>query len=142
MGNVIFDSAGNLYGTTTVGGVYGDGTAYELVRQAGGDWKEKILFSFGNVSDGQNPEAGLAFDLAGNLYGTTFFGGLYNGGIVFELSPHQSGSWTETILHEFGNSRDGNELLGNVLLDASGNLYGTAQGGGGQGGGIAWKITP
>jgi hypothetical protein len=142
VGNLIFDSAGNLYGTTSGGGTYGDGTAFELVRQPGGGWKERLLFSFGNGSDGQSPEAGLTFDSAGNLYGDAFFGGLYNGGIAFELTPQEDGSWIETILHNFGKGKDGILPLGNVVLDASGSLYGTDEGGGGTGGGTVWKITP
>jgi uncharacterized repeat protein (TIGR03803 family) len=93
--NLIFDSAGNLYGTTSQGGAYGQGsgfvggTVFELTPGSGGNWTERILHSFGNESDGSEPLAGLIFDAAGNLYGTTEFGGGGVGlgtGIAFEIS--------------------------------------------------------
>ena len=95
---LVFDKAGNLYGTTANGGIYqrcnidnisigGCGTVFELVPNAGGGWTEKILHSFGNNMDGMIPEAGLIFDAVGNLYGTTFWGGVHGGGTVFKITP-------------------------------------------------------
>jgi uncharacterized repeat protein (TIGR03803 family) len=87
---LIFDAAGNLYGTTSGGGTYGDyGTVFELLTpEWGGGWTEQVLHSFGNGADGTYPQAGLIFDTAGNLYGTTQQGGAYyNYGTVFELTP-------------------------------------------------------
>jgi uncharacterized repeat protein (TIGR03803 family) len=89
---LIFDAAGNLYGTTYGGGTYrcgasGCGTAFELTPAAGGSWTETVLYSFSRGNDGFEPEAGLIFDSAGNLYGTTAVGGTYDGGTVFELTP-------------------------------------------------------
>src|SRR5664280_693963 len=84
---LIFDAAGNLYGTTFGGGAYGYpfGTVFELTPAAGGGWTEKVLHNFNNNgTDGAYPYAGLIFDAAGNLYGTTAHGGTYNYGTVFE----------------------------------------------------------
>ena len=144
VGNLVMDAAGNLYGTTQVGGVNGGGTVFELSPTADGGWKEKILHNFGplptrlnqSFTDGFNPFAGLVFDAAGNLYGTTSGGGVYqstgnsDGGIVFELSPTGGGSWTETILHAFGSGDDGAFPYGGLIFDAAGNLYGTTLYGG------------
>ena len=93
-GNLIFNASGNLYGTTSVGGSKSQGTVFELSPRAGGGWMETTLYSFGsgNNIDGQNPDGGLIFDSAGNLYGTTSNGGLFNVGTVFELSPVAGGS--------------------------------------------------
>ena len=151
-GSLIFDSAGNLYGTTTSGGRYfGDGTVFELSPQAGGSWTETILHSFSDAEkDGYHPYCSLIFDSAGNLYGTTSQGGAYGqgsgfvGGTVFELTPGSGGNWTEKILHSFGNGSDGSEPLSGLIFDASGNLYGTAEFGGGGvglGTGIAFEIS-
>ena len=84
---LIFDAAGNLYSTTSLGGTYGEGTAFELTPTGGGRWTEAVLHSFGSGTDGSSPSAVLIFDAAGNLYGTTYAGGPYGGGTVFELTP-------------------------------------------------------
>jgi uncharacterized repeat protein (TIGR03803 family) len=84
---LIFGAAGNLYGTTDDGGTYNDGTVFELTPTGGGGWMETLLYSFnGYDRDGFYPEAGLIFDGAGNLYGTTVWGGTYGQGTVFELT--------------------------------------------------------
>jgi uncharacterized repeat protein (TIGR03803 family) len=132
LAGLVFDSLGNLYGTTGSGGAYQSefdtgGTAFELTPAAGGKWKETILHSFGNGLDGNGPVAGLIFDAAGNLYGTTnASGGVDNDGTVFKLSRSDGGGWKETILHNFKlNGTDGDQPLGSVIFDAAGNLYGT-----------------
>jgi uncharacterized repeat protein (TIGR03803 family) len=130
---VIFDSAGNLYGTTTGGGSYSYGTVYELSPQTGGGWTQTILHSFNNnLVDGYEPYAGLAMDSAGILYGTTRAGGGQDDGTVFELTPEGGGVWTETVLHSFGSSstEDGISPLSTPVLDSAGNLYGTTLEGG------------
>jgi hypothetical protein len=139
---VILDSAGNLYGTTVEGGdtscsAIGCGTVYELVRGTGGTWTEKILYGFTGGADGGNPIAGLVFDSAGNLYGTTSAWGDLGGcsgngcGSVFELSPGADGTWTETTLHTFSHiGRDGNDPAASLVIDAHGNLFGTTALGG------------
>lgn len=141
-GSLILDAHGNLYGTTSAGGIGsctpdgyapdGCGVVFELSPSAGGSWTESILHSFNNDgTDGFAPDGGLVFDTSGNLYGTTNQGGAYNYGTVFELTPTGSGSWTETVLHNFGASGDGTYPgEGSLLLDTSGNLYGTTFEGG------------
>ncbi|MGB8888001.1 MAG: choice-of-anchor tandem repeat GloVer-containing protein [Candidatus Korobacteraceae bacterium] len=141
-GGLIFDAAGNRYGTTQFGG-YGDGTAFEMSPEEDGGWTEKVLHRFGRGTDGSNPLAGLTFDAAGNLYGTTFSGGVYNDGTVFELSPNENGGWTDRVLHNFDlNGTDGLYSYANLILDAAGNLYGAALYGGIYGHGIVFEITP
>jgi uncharacterized repeat protein (TIGR03803 family) len=122
---VIQDSAGNLYGTTTGGGIYTFGTAFKLSPTATG-WKETVLRSFGDL-DGIAPFAPLAFDSAGNLYGTTAGGGVPNLGVVFKLTPQASGPWKEKVLHSFQGGKDGLSPLAGVVLDQDGNVFGTSQ---------------
>src|SRR5215831_1357024 len=107
--NLVFDKAGNLFGTTFSGGAYGAGTVFQLTPEADGTWSETVLHSFGRASDGANPDAGLVFDAAGNLYGTTLLGGnstCYGCGTVFQLTPATNGTWTETIIHAFCRVQD------------------------------------
>jgi uncharacterized repeat protein (TIGR03803 family) len=99
---LIADAAGNLYGTTQVGGAYNGGTVFELSPKVGGGWTETVLYSFGNGTDGAFPFGGLIFDKAGNLYGVTSKGNYADvAGIAFELSPTTGAEWTETVLHVF-----------------------------------------
>jgi uncharacterized repeat protein (TIGR03803 family) len=147
---LIFDAAGNLYGTTTLGGAYNLGTVFELSPTMRGGWTEKVLHSFNlNSGDGSYPESGLIFDAAGNLYGTTLLGGTNKSGTAFELSPAQGGQWTERVLYSFGNGIDGAyPFYGSLIFDATGSLYGTTSSGGiyncqGNGGcGTVFKLTP
>jgi len=150
-GGLIFDPSGNLYGTTADGGVYNDGTVFGLSVKAGGGWSEKILHHFSDAgTDGDQPLAGLIMDAAGNLYGTTSYGGdgtCINGcGTVFELLPSAGESWTEETLHSFpDNGVDGDRpYYAPVIFDASGNLYGTTYAGGSSpsGGGTVFEVTP
>lgn len=133
---LIFDNAGNLYGTTEAGGAFGEGTVFQLTRGTNGQWTETLLYSFcsaSNCSDGAQPLAGVVFDAAGNLYGTTSVGGdtrFCSGegcGTVFQLTPGSNGKWTETVLHSF-NLADGSDPRASLILDQSGNLYGTTIG--------------
>ena len=101
--SLIIDAAGNLYGTTVEGGIHDLGTVFELSPEEGGGWTEKVLHSFGHGTDGAGPYAGLIFDAAGNLYGTTNWAAFTTSGTVFELSPKGGGGWTEKVLHSFGN---------------------------------------
>ena len=131
-GSLIFDSAGNIYGTTTGGGTSGYGTAFQLAPGAKGQWTETVLHNFLiDTHDGIIPLAGMIFDAAGNLYGTAEGGGLFNGGIIFELTLSH-GAWNEKILHSF-NGKDGSSVYGGLIFDASGNLYGTTLDGGASG---------
>jgi uncharacterized repeat protein (TIGR03803 family) len=142
---LIFDPAGNLYGTTDEGGItkvgntkcpgYGCGVVFELTPNADGSWSESVLYRFKGGSDGNEPLASLVFDGAGNLYGTTGMGGDLNClppsgcGVVFKLKPNLDGTWTESVLHRFSGS-DGAIPRAGLILDAGGNLYGTTQVGG------------
>jgi uncharacterized repeat protein (TIGR03803 family) len=140
---VIFDSAGNLYGTTLSGGTYGQGTVYRLAPSQSG-WVETILHSFQGGSDGAQPIGRLIMDRAGNLYGTTT-GWSYGrnnggGGSVFELSP-SGGSWTFTSRYAWGGPGGGGPY-GNLAMDAAGNLYGAASGHGAYSEGVVFELTP
>jgi uncharacterized repeat protein (TIGR03803 family) len=141
LAGVIFDSAGNMYGTTS-NGTSTCGTVYELSQQAGGVSTQTILHSFNNnSSDGCQPYAGLALDSAGNLYGTTRLGGSQNEGTAFELSL-VGGVWTEKVLHSFGSkSGDGTFPYSNPILDSAGNVYGTTQQGGSYRSGTVFELT-
>ncbi len=137
---LVFDSSGNLYGTTVNGGTYGGGTAFEL-SLSGGTWTESGLYSFGNGSDGKNPYAGLIVDKSGNLYGTTLNGGLYGGGMLFELLPSRIGCCRENPLYSFGNGNDGRNPQAGLVFNTAGTLYGTTVNGGEFGGGTVFGIT-
>jgi uncharacterized repeat protein (TIGR03803 family) len=125
LGGIIFDVAGNIYGVTEWGGTSGNGTVFQLTPSGGGSFSEKILHSFSSSGeDGNNPEAVLTIDSAGNLYGTTTYGGT-GYGTVFELTPSSGGRWTEKILHRFSNNgKDGFWPASGLVFDAHGNLYG------------------
>ncbi len=138
IGGVVFDKLGNLYGTTSIGGAYGFGTIYELQR-SGTTWMETILYNFQDSADGGTPYAGLIMDKSGNLYGGTVSGG-GGGGAIFELSP-TNGSWTYTVLYGI----PGGAVSGpfrNLVLDPSGNLYGTTHCDGTYSEGTVYKLTP
>ena len=148
---IIFDSSGNLYGTTGFGGVYGgygDGTVFKLSPTASGPWTETTLYQFGAVKgDGSNPLGGVIFDASGNLYGTTSYGGPHGDGTVFELSPQSNGTWQETQLYAFNAGTnnvgpDGDEPRAGLTWDQEGNLYGTTVAGGNYGDGTIFKLSP
>jgi uncharacterized repeat protein (TIGR03803 family) len=132
------DSAGSLYGTTFAGGIYGNGTVFKLGKK-GGKWTEQVLFSFSQDATGKLPVAGVTLDVDGNLYGTTSAGGTYTDGNIFKLKRSKSG-WTEIILHNFENASDGEVPYGGLIFDQSGNLYGTAAGGGTGDGGTVFEL--
>jgi len=155
-GNLIFDASGNLYGTTFYGGTgcdgLGCGLVFELSPGVGGQWSETVLHYF-QGPDGADPAAGLTLDAAGNLYGTTEYGGKYGSGTVFELTPGTNGQWNETVLYSFGQptAANGEIPFAGVIFDAVGNLYGTTYGGGinnncsgyvNGGCGVVFKLTP
>ena len=121
---VVFDHAGNLYGTTYSGGQYNNGTVFELTPSGSG-WTEKAIYSFIGGTDGQNPDAGLVFDPAGNLYGVTTAGGQTGNGTVYQLTPSGSG-WTASVLYAFQGGTDGSAPSASLVRDQAGNLYGTS----------------
>src|ERR1700727_1066473 len=142
-GSLVFDSAGNLYGTAGGGGScsvqsYGCGLVFELSPSSSG-WTETILHVFSGT-DGNSPAAGVVFDSNGNLYGTTYSGGAYNKGVVFELTPTASG-WQEQVLYSFTGSGDGNIPSDGVILDSAGNVYGTTVLGGSNHQGVLYELT-
>jgi uncharacterized repeat protein (TIGR03803 family) len=162
LGSVVLDSSGNLYGTTQWGGGNGTcsqfgvnlfcGTAFELSPGSGG-WTESIIHSFGGGNDGGNPAAGLIFDSAGNLYGTTEWGGGLGNcspfgtnqfcGTVYQLS-HGSSGWTENVIHSFADGTDGNNPTAALIVDTASVLYGTTAGvqDVGVATGTAFRLTP
>jgi uncharacterized repeat protein (TIGR03803 family) len=137
---LLMDAAGNLYGTTYYGGTNGGfGTVYKLTAKG----KLTLLHSFAGTPDGQNPYARLIRDSAGNLYGTTFYGGTSGYGSVFKLDA----AGKLTILHSFTGSADGAHPIAGLILDKAGNLYGTASDAGDlncgfSGCGTVFKIAP
>ena len=160
-GDLVFDSAGNLYGATTFGGGKGTtcdpfyqycGTVFELSppKTKGGKWTEKVLHAFASGTDGANPNGGLVLDSKGNVYGTTFGGGNESGqcgtggcGTAFELEPptKKGGAWTEKVLHRF-DVPDGATPTAGFVFDGNGNLYGTAFAGGTSGNGAVFDLAP
>jgi hypothetical protein len=163
VGNLVFDSAGNLYGATEFGGGYGTscdvfyqycGALFELSppKKKGDKWTERVLHGFRGGTDGSIPNGGLVVDSRGNVYGTTLNGGNEEGncngglvgigcGTVFELKPptKEGDPWTEKQLHVFKNGDDGAGPGAGVILDAQGDVYGGANGGA-EGGGIVFRL--
>jgi len=121
---------GSLYGMTGLGGLYNSGTVFEVIRGADGVWSESVLYSFGGDSaDGVDPWGTVVLDSTGNVYGETNLGGSLAEGTVFELT-RGTGSWSETVLHNFGNGDDGLFPQGSLIFDHRGNIYGTSVMGG------------
>jgi uncharacterized repeat protein (TIGR03803 family) len=156
--SLLFDAAGNLYGTTAVGGNlsacsgHGCGVVFQLAPGTNGTWVETVLYKFMGGKDGYQPYASLISDSAGNLYGTTEFGGNltacsgYGCGVVFQLTPGANGSWSEKVLHAFA-GEDGAGPYAGLTFGTSGNLYGTTASGGntscgGNGCGTVFELTP
>jgi uncharacterized repeat protein (TIGR03803 family) len=150
--NLVFDSAGNLYGAT-----YGDnqdaphdpaaknyGTVFKLSPTTSGPWNFTVLYTFTGGSGGEQPGS-IAIDSSGNLYGTTPNGGTSNEGFVFQLTPTESGPWNESVIHDFTGCQDGGYPV-QVAFDTKGNLYGTAWYGGASAcskpGGVVFLLTP
>jgi uncharacterized repeat protein (TIGR03803 family) len=157
VGALVRDPAGNLYGVTVNGGEHnncvdsdGCGVVFELTPNPDGTWTETVLHSFTGAEDaGENPAAGLVLDSAGNLYGTTEYSEV-SWGLVFELSPMDGGIWQETVLYAFTGGQDGGNPT-SLVLDSTGNLYGTAISGGDPSGtscggfngcGVVFELTP
>lgn len=134
-GGLTIDSIGNLYGTTFQGGAYGQGVVFELNPFG----KLTVLHSFSNqAGDGTYPFAGVVLDSQGNLWGTTSYGGTYNRGIVFELTP----AGTESFIYSFTGGTDGGGPMTGLVLDNQGNLFGTTYQEGGNGCGSVFKLVP
>jgi uncharacterized repeat protein (TIGR03803 family) len=147
VGGLTFDQSGNLYGTTVYCGSTNNGTVFEL-SPSGGGWNYTVLYSFGYgvVGGGGGPQGSLAMDAAGNLYGATYSSGAHGYGSVWKLT-RSGNSWTFTDLHDFTGQGDGANPVGGPVVDANGNVYGTATKGGTSGlycntCGVVWEITP
>jgi uncharacterized repeat protein (TIGR03803 family) len=141
-GALVSDGAGNFYGTTLGGGMSSCGSSvpfcgivFKMTLGSNGSWTETVIYKFKGGTDGAGPAGPLMFDSAGNLYGTTETGGnreVCSGegcGTVFKLSPSSNGTWTESVLHSFLGSTDAAQPASGVVMDAAGNLYGSAGGG-------------
>ncbi len=146
-----FNKAGNLYGTTTAGGNFGQGLIYQLTPIFDGSWAETVLHHFTGGSDGAYPDhPSLIFDSAGSLYGSAALGaqgncflfGNFPCGTIFKLTPQTGGTWGFTVLHSFTGGADGGNPEGTLLFDKIGNLYGTTYGGGTSGRGVVFELTP
>jgi len=140
LAGLLMDAAGNLYGTTYYGGANGGfGTVFKLNTKG----KLTLLHSFAGMPDGQNPYSRLIRDSAGNLYGTTFYGGATGYGSVFKLDT----AGKLTVLHSFKDAPDGAHPIAGLVLDKAGNLYGTTSDGGDlscgfSGCGTVFKLNP
>jgi uncharacterized repeat protein (TIGR03803 family) len=132
---LIQDSQGNFYGTASFGGAFYYGGVVFKLDPSG---NQTVLHSFTGFGDGKQPFAGLVRDEAGNLYGTTNYGGAYGLGVVFKLSP----TGRETVLHSFSGGPDGGNPEAGLARDSAGNVYGTAQFGGAYGCGTVFRYTP
>jgi uncharacterized repeat protein (TIGR03803 family) len=133
---VTLDPEGNLYGTASLGGAYGNGAVYKLTRSGAG-WTESVLYNFQGEDDGANPVGGVVLDRAGNLYGTTFDGGVNGGGTVYEMSPSANG-WSFTTIYSFVGGYGGPY---NKLTLANGSVYGFTNTDGANGFGSIFKLT-
>jgi len=123
-GELTFDQAGNIYGTTVDGGSEGWGLIYSLTPSGGG-WTQNILYQAQGNGDGKFPSGGVVFDQSGNLYGVFGQNGPYGYGALFELKPSGSG-WAESTIHGFTyHGDDGATPQGGLIFDSAGNLYGT-----------------
>ncbi|MGC2109613.1 MAG: choice-of-anchor tandem repeat GloVer-containing protein [Candidatus Korobacteraceae bacterium] len=142
-GNLVFDAAGNAYGTTTYGGGFlldcddtSCGTVYEM-SHSNGSWSESVICPLGNCSfPGFWPVAGVIFDNAGNLYGTV----TNTSGGVFQLMPQGNGVWQSRTLYNFFQQQIQFYPAGGLILDGAGNVYGTTAGGGTGGGGTVFEL--
>jgi uncharacterized repeat protein (TIGR03803 family) len=141
---LVIDAANNLYGTTSFGGPFGDGTAFKLTPGASG-WRFYRLYAFSGAN-GSSPDSTLVLDPDGRLYGTTSGGGLGDG-VLFGLSPAGNilpsvfSNWTETLLYSFTGGSDGAKPGGSLVLDSSGNIYGSAAMGGTHNNGTLYEYT-
>ena len=138
------DSAGNIYGTTVLGGDFGSGTVFQLTPTPNG-WVHTVLYSFTGGVDGGEPYKGVTLDRDGNLYGTAVTGGSGNCeggcGVIYKLT-YRKGTWTQKVVHAFTGGDDGSGPGSRVTVDRAGNVYGMAPTGGAYGLGTIYRIRP
>jgi uncharacterized repeat protein (TIGR03803 family) len=139
LGDLLFDQAGNIYGTTIAGGENDNGIVYELTP-TGNSWTESVLHYF-DGTDGAGPQTGLIFDSSGNLYSTTQSGGANGYGTAFQMTYSAGTGWTESLLYSFGYGSDGGYPYTGLIFDRSGNLYSATSDGGAGGGGVVFELT-
>jgi uncharacterized repeat protein (TIGR03803 family) len=136
------DSAGNIYGTTVLGGDFGGGTVFQLSPTATG-WVHTVLYSFTGGADGGEPYKGVTIDSEGNLYGTAVTGGSGSCeggcGVAYKLT-NSEGTWTQTVIHAFTGGDDGSGPGARLTVDRRGNVYGMAPTAGAYGSGTIYKI--
>jgi uncharacterized repeat protein (TIGR03803 family) len=141
-GGLIWDKAGNLYGTTYYAGTNDFGTVYKLTR-SNGTWTERVLYSFKGGRDGGSPISTLVSDAKGNLYGTTSDGGSgCSCGTIFKMSRAANGTWTETVAYRFPGTPGAGFAYNGIVADSAGNFYGATVHGGPSNDGTIYKFTP
>ena len=155
---LVADQAGNLYGVSSTDGPESGGTVFELSPSGGGSWTYQTIYALPNGNPREDycfiavgtegcsgPWGTLLMDPAGNLYGASYGNGTHHYGNVFKLT-RSGGSWTYTDLYDFTGGNDGANPVGSLILDGTGNLYGTTLGGGStncfRGCGVVFEITP
>jgi uncharacterized repeat protein (TIGR03803 family) len=140
LAGVVFDTAGNIYGTGYGGGLFGGGTVFRLTPSSGGGWTGATIFSFTGCDNGCYPYS-VVFDSVGNLYGTTQRCGADEVGTVFKLTP-TVGQWKMSVLHTFTGAADGAYPNSGLIFDSAGNLWGTTEYGGSFGDGTVFRLNP
>jgi uncharacterized repeat protein (TIGR03803 family) len=130
------DAAGNIFGNSIA-------TVFELTPNGKGGWLKHVIHKFaGSPNDGAVAEGIPVLDQAGNLYGTTYAGGLVGYGTVYEMSPEKHEKWTERILYSFVGGSSGYSPSGGIVFDAAGNIYGTTNQGGTSSAGTVFELAP
>ena len=143
--DLVLDGAGNIYGTTVLGGDFGTGSVFQL-SPSGNGWTHTVLYSFTGLSDGGQPYKGVTLDAQGNLYGTAVVGGHFGAcpedgcGVAYKLT-NSGGTWTQTIIHYF-NGNDGYGPGAGLTFDSAGNLYGMTATGGPNAAGVIYQLQP
>jgi uncharacterized repeat protein (TIGR03803 family) len=148
-GGVTLDAAGNVYGTTVIGGSGGPcvedgcGTVFQIRNNGDGSWTHKVIHDFTGGTDGFGAGGPVTLDNRGNVYGVTPTGGEYGMGTIFQVRPEPNGEWTETVIHHFTGGDDGGTgFAGRLLIDNNRTIYGVATVGGAFGVGTVYQLTP
>lgn len=142
--DLVIDSAGDLYGSSVLGGTFGSGTVFQLTPSANG-WIHTVLYSFTGGADGGEPYKGVTLDAQGNIYGTAVTGGTGacegGCGVVYKLTQ-TGGAWTQTVIYSFTGGDDGSGPGAGLTIDDQGNLYGVTPTGGANGLGTIYQLSP